>query len=322
MPKITDAMIHPELRRKAKRNPKKFSLLRTKVMKSLCGSLRGRHSKNMTYEQKYITRSDGSKLRLCVYSPLERKENVPGLLWLHGGGYSIGVPEQDDAYILRFVEASGCVVVSPDYTLSLDSPYPAALEDCYAALLWLRDNGVAYGMRHDQIFVGGNSAGGGLAAAVSLYARDKKEVAIAFQMLLYPMLDDRPTASSTDNDAPVWDSVSNKAAWKLYLGDFYGGDVPIYAAPARATDYSELPPTFSFVGDIEPFHEETVAFVENLRNSGVPVDFKVYEGCFHAFDQMCPKTEIAKQATAFLMKSFNYAVSNYFVPKGASQNVF
>ena len=314
MPQITEAMIHPELRKKARslrRGSPSFSLIKTRLMKKLCQMLRGKHSDNLIYQQEYITRADGSKLRICVYTPLKRRENVPGLLWIHGGGYSIGIPEQDDAFISRFVEASGCVVVSPDYTLSLDKPYPAAFLDCYDALLWLRDNGTRYGMRPDQIFVGGNSAGGGLAAAVSLFARDKGEVP-AFQILLYPMLDDRPTESSADNDAPLWYTKVNDASWRLYLGDLYrSSETPIYAAPGRATDLSGLPPTCSFVGSIEPFLDETKSFIERLKENNIPVHFKIYEGCFHAFDQMCPDAEVTKDAIAFLMESFSYAVDNY-----------
>jgi acetyl esterase/lipase len=246
---------------------------------------------------------------------------VPGLLWIHGGGYLIGVPEQDDAYILRFVEASGCVVVSPDYTLALDKPYPAALEDCYQALLWLKQHGTEYGMRADQLFVGGDSAGGGLAAAISLYARDKGEVALAFQMLLYPMIDDRATGSSVDNNAPVWNSNDNDGAWQLYLRDAYRSDeVPMYAAPGRAEDCSGLPPAFSFVGSVEPFHDETVAFMDNLTRSGVPVHFRVFDGCFHAFDQMCSETKTAGEAVDFLMESFAYAKENYFAPQKSEQD--
>ncbi len=153
---------------------------------------------------------------------------------------------------------TGAVVVSPYYTLSVDKPYPAALDDCYVSLLWLKDNGERYGVRSDQIFIGGDSAGGGLTAALSLYARDKGEVNIAFQMPLYPMLDDRTTVSSSDNMAPVWNEKSNENGWELYLGGLYGmADVPAYAAPARATDYSGLPPTCSFVGSVEPFLDET-----------------------------------------------------------------
>ena len=318
MPRITEEMIHPELRKKSRalrKRPQSFSLLKTKVMKMLCRFLKGKHSKEMQYTQEYIARPDGSRLRICVYTPLEPKENVPGLLWIHGGGYSIGIPEQDDAFILRFVKASGCVVVSPDYTLSLDKPYPAALDDCYAALLWLRDNGAKYGMRQNQIFVGGNSAGGGLSAALTLLARDKGEVPIAFQIPLYPMMDDRPTESSTDNDAPLWFSAVNDGSWKLYLGEHYRSEsAPIYAAAARASDYTNLPPTCSFVGSIEPFADEAKTYIENLKACEIPTHFKVFDGCFHAFDQICPETEISKEAVAFLMESFDYAVTNYFAP--------
>ena len=312
-------MINPELRNKARslrKRKQRFSLQRTKLMKAMCRLLRGRHSREIAYKQQYITRTDGTGLRICVYTPLVKKENVPGLLWIHGGGYSIGIPEQDDAFILRFVKNSGCVVVSPDYTLSLDKPYPVALDDCYAALLWLRNNGAEYGMRCDQIFVGGNSAGGGLAAAVTLLARDKGEVKVAFQMPLYPMLDDRPTGSSTDNDAPLWFSEVNDASWRLYLSNLYRGEeIPVYAAPGRATDYSGLPPACSYVGNLEPFHDETVEYIKNLENNGIPVHFKVFDGCFHAFDQMCPDADISKEAVAFLMDSFTYAVKEYFSPQ-------
>jgi len=278
----------------------------TKVMIGRCKS-------DLCYEQVEISREDGSNLRLCVYSPREVKKNVPGLLWMHGGGYGLGVPEQDEAYIDRFIQASGCVVVAPDYRLSIDAPYPAALHDCYAALLWLKKHGHAYGMREDQIMIGGESAGGGLTAALSLYARDKREVAIAFQMPLYPMIDDRmglPSAMS--NDAPIWNSRSNYNAWKLYLGDkFMSEDAPIYAAPARAADLSGVPPTCTFVGDLEPFHDETVRYIQQLKSCGIPTHFRIFKGCWHAFDVLCPKSSCAKDATAFLMESFLFAVDNY-----------
>jgi acetyl esterase/lipase len=285
-----------------------------KVMYKLTTTMRGRHSGNLRYEQIYITRSDGTQLRVCVYTPMNPALSAPGLVWIHGGGFSVGTPEQDEkVYIKRFIDWGAGVVVAPDYTKSVEKPYPAALEDCYAALLWLRDNGTRYDMRPDQLFIGGDSAGGGLTAALSLYARDKGDVKVAFQMPLYPMIDDRPTASNTDNKAPVWNSKVNELGWRLYLGDLYGKpDVPCYAAPSRATDYSNLPPTFTFVGDIEPFYDEVVIYAENLRKHGVHVDFKVFEGCFHAFDMICPKTNVAKEAAALLKTVFQYAVNNYF----------
>lgn len=267
---------------------------------------------DVNFEEKYIEREDGTALRICVYSPKEKKENVPGLLWIHGGGYGLGAPEQDFSFVESFVKESGCVVVAPDYTNSLVAPYPAALNDCYSALLWLKENGEAYGMRSDQIFVGGNSAGGGLCAAVTLMARDKGEINIAFQMPLYPMIDDRMiTPSSQNNDAPIWNTKSNELGWKLYLGDAYGTDsVSKYAAPARETDYSGLPPTLTYVGDIEPFTDETLQYVENLKKAGVGVQFRLFEGCFHGFDLLSFTTP-AKEARQFLSEGFMYAVENY-----------
>ena len=161
--------------------------------------------------------------------------------------------------------------------------------------------------------VGGESAGGGLTTALSLYARDKGEVNIAFQMPLYPMIDDRMiTESARNNNAPVWNSNLNERAWKLYLGELYGKDVPMYAAAARATDYKNLPPTVTFVGDLEPFRDETIEYVENLKKAGVPVKFEVYKGCYHGFDIACPDADISKKAIKFFIESFKYAVNNYF----------
>ncbi len=269
-------------------------------------------TRGINYEEKYITGEDGNEVRICVYSPKEKKENAPGLLWIHGGGYGLGRPEQDFSFIQSFVDASGCVIVAPDYTNSMTAPYPAALNDCYAALLWLKENGADYGMREDQIFVGGNSAGGGLCAAVTLRARDEGDVNIAFQMPLYPMLDDRMiTESMQNNDAPIWNTKSNELGWKLYLGEAYQTEnVSKYAAPARETDYTDLPPTLTYVGTIDPFLDETTQYVENLRAAGVEVQFTTFEGCFHGFDLLSYSSP-AKEAKQFLVDGFMYAVENY-----------
>ncbi len=121
------------------------------------------------------------------------------------------------------------------------------------------------------------------------------------------------TESARDNDAPVWNSRSNSAGWRLYLGDLFGApNLPCYAAAAREEDYSHLPPTVTFVGDLEPFRDETVQYVANLRSAGVPVDFRLYPGCYHGFDQVCPQAEVSKQATLFLMTAFQHAVKHCF----------
>ncbi len=269
---------------------------------------------NMRVEEKWINRKDGSQLRICIFKPLEPVQNVPGILWLHGGGYALGSAEQAGTTANRLIEASKCVVIAPDYRLSTEAPYPAALEDCYENLLWMKSNAKKLGIRDDQLMVGGDSAGGGLAAALTLYARDKRQVAIAFQMPLYPMIDDRMTSnSSKDNNAPVWNSKSNYNCWKLYLGDLFGSaKVPYYAAPSRAKDLSNLPPAATFVGELEPFRDEVIQYVENLRTAGIPVDFQIFKGCYHAFEQVCPKAEISQKAISFIKNSFKHAAENYF----------
>lgn len=262
----------------------------------------------------WIPSSDGSRLRLCIYRLKGSPQDVPGILWMHGGGYLIGTPEQDHKYIKRLMQRKPCVVVAPDYRLAGTAPYPAALEDCYAALQWMKHHAPQLGIRTDQLFIGGNSAGGGLTAALSLYARDLGEVAIAFQMPLYPMIDDRmANPSARCNNAPVWNSKSNELGWKSYLGNLYGTpDVPAYAAAARATDFTGLPPTCTFVGTAEPFFDETVQYVKALQRAGVKVFFRQFEGCYHAFDRMAPGSQKAKQAIHFLLECYEYAVENFF----------
>lgn len=241
------------------------------------------------------------------------KEKTPGILWIHGGGYITGMAEM--IYISRainLVKKYGAVVVTPAYRLSWEVPYPAALEDCYAALKFLADHSDELGVNSSQIMVGGESAGGGLAAALCMYARDLGEVNIAFQMPLYPMLDDRDTDSSKDNHAPVWNTKRNHYGWKAYLGEHYGQDVAPYAAAARQMDYSGLPPAYTFVGDIEPFYCETLTYIENLKKVGIPASVDVYPNCFHAFDMLTPMRKISKQAAAKFEKQYLYAADHYF----------
>lgn len=274
---------------------------------------KGRGVEGLQISEEWIPREDGSMLRIVIYKPLHFKKEVPGVLWLHGGGYALGFPELFQDTYKRLMEASDCVVVAPDYRLSIEAPYPAALEDAYDALLWMRGHSAALGIRSNQLMVGGESAGGGLTAAVALYAREKGDVSIACQMPLYPMIDDRmKTESAKDNNAPIWNTRTNGWAWKLYLGALHEQDVPVYAAPARATDCRNLPPAITFVGDLDPFRDETMQYVEKLRKAGVHVDFELFEGGYHGFEMIHSKAEISRKAIAFFTRSFRRAVEECF----------
>ncbi len=265
-----------------------------------------------TVEKRKIA-SSGGNMKLLIFRPTAAKKessNTPGILWIHGGGYATGMPEM--AYFSRplaLVKKYGAVVVCPAYRLSVKAPYPAALEDCYSALLWMKEHAEELGFSPNRLAVGGESAGGGLTAAVCIYARDKGEVNIAWQMPLYPMLDDRDTDSSRDNRAPVWNTKRNKAAWKLYLKGLE--EIPSYASPARCEDYSLLPPAYTFVGDIEPFYCETLSYIENLRSAGVEAEVDVYQGWFHAYDMFFPFKPMAKKAIEKFEKMYLYAAENY-----------
>lgn len=274
--------------------------------------------KNYIVEKKRIS-STGRGIDILVLRPMKNarpKEKTPGILWIHGGGYRTGMAGM--IYMspaLSLVKKYGAVVVTPEYRLSTEAPYPAALEDCYSALKYLKEHTEALGVNDSQLMVGGESAGGGLTAAICMYARDKGEINIAYQMPLYPMIDNEDTESSKDNHAPVWNTRKNHSAWKLYLRGLEGKRVPAYAAPARQTDYAGLPPAYTFVGDIEPFYCETLTYIENLQKAGVEAKVDVYPNCFHAFDMMMPFSTVSKKAIREFEKQYCYAVKHYFAPQ-------
>jgi acetyl esterase/lipase len=259
----------------------------------------------------YLKRPDGTSMRVLVVTKKNHTAvNCTGLLWLHGGGYAVGLPEQDVPFANLFLAEDNCVMVLPDYTRSVDAPYPAALNDAYQTLVWMKKNAGSLGIRQDQIFVGGESAGGGLACALTLYARDKGEVNIAFQMPLYPMLDDRMTETSSHNASPLWDTKKNLAAWQLYRGE--KRVTSPYFAPARETNYKNLPPAFTIISDNEPFYAETKTYFDHLYHAGTEILLKEYPGCFHSFDINCPNTEASRNARKLETKVFRYAQKNYF----------
>lgn len=264
----------------------------------------------------YAVSADGRRVPLLILAPKERRAGVPGVLWLHGGGYMLGMKEM--VYMSRGVDLAerfGAVVVSPGYRLSIQKPYPAAIDDCYAALLWLREHAQALGVRSDQLMVGGESAGGGLCAALCIMARDRGEVAVAYQMPLYPMIDNLDTESSRDNHGRGWNTWENHIGWRLYLRAAAKEKVPPYAAAARETDYSRLPPAYTFVGDGEPFYCETLTFIDNLRRAGVEAECDVYHTDMHGFDMLDARTEMITLAIERFGRRFEYAAANYFAPQ-------
>ncbi len=273
----------------------------------------GKFPKDIQVEERYISGVDDNKIRILICYPKERKPNATGTVWFHGGGYAIGIPEIEFGYVRKMIRDTNTVVVLPDYRRSTEAPYPAAMLDCYETVKWVKYHAGELGINKDQIFIGGESAGGGLTAAVSLYARDQGEVNIAFQMPLYPMLDARMnTDSERDNDAPVWDYKANELAWNMYLKNMDRNAVSVYASPALAENYENLPPTYTFIGTIEPFYDETKIYIQNLKSSGVKARMDAYEGCFHAFDLFGAKTKVGKQASSRWLHAYQYATEHFY----------
>lgn len=264
-------------------------------------------------EKVKIPTEDGTR-KAIVLKPLEPKPNAPGVLWIHGGGHVTGMKEM--VYSSRAVDMVvkyGAVVVSPGYRLAWLHPFPSGLNDCYATLLWMKEHAEELGINPSQLFVGGESAGGGLAIATCLLARDRGEVNVAYQMPLYPMIDNLDTDSSRDNKNKVWNTKTNHFAWRLYLrGDAKSEDVSPYAAPARETDYSGLPPAYTFICTDEPFYDETVAYIEGLREAGVHAEMDIYEGFYHAFDLFEEDAPETQQAIESVNKHFAWAVESCF----------
>ena len=250
--------------------------------------------------------TEAGRMKAWILYPKEADGPVPGILWIHGGGYMLGGSYMVDMSCGKLLAKEyGAVVVCPDYRLAGKAPYPAALEDCYTALVWMYENADELGIDRKRIIVGGESAGGGLTVAVCLYNRDKGSVPVAMQVPLYPMLDCEDTESSRDNHGKVWNTKRNHWGWKHYLGEQYGTDsVSKYASPARETDYSELPPCYTFVSDGEPFYAETLTYVKNLQTAGVDARVDVFHGNTHAFDMLFPRWAASKAARARLCEEF------------------
>ncbi|WP_219993277.1 alpha/beta hydrolase [Cryobacterium arcticum] len=219
-----------------------------------------------------------------MYRPASATGEIPVLVWMHGGGMILGNHLSEEDSNVAFARELGIAVVSVKYRLAPQSPAPAAVEDCYAVVEWLVANAPDLAVDPQRIALGGASAGGGLAAATALLAHDRGRIHPAFQLLVYPMLDDR-TVLRTDLDtthARFWRPKSNRYAWSAYLGEEPGAvAVSDYAAPARRTDLSGLPPAWIGVGTLDLFHAEDVDYAERLRQAGTSVDLVVVEGAFH-----------------------------------------
>ncbi len=293
---------HPDLRNIARVLPRSILSRRTlPILRAVGGLAAWRRSfPGLIVDDVHVPGLAGAPLvRVRTYrasSPSESR--APALLWIHGGGLVLGTPAQDDALMSAWARDLGLVVVSVEYRKAPEHPYPAPLDDCVAALRWLR-------AREDvdpaRIVVGGASAGGGLAAALALRLHDEGAPPPLLQLLVYPMLDDR-TAVRPDVDGArhrLWSQADDLFGWSAYLGRSPGDDdVPDHAAPARRADLRGLPRAWIGVGSCDLFHDEDALYARRLQEAGVGAELHIVDGAFHGFDAVMPRAPVARDFRA------------------------
>lgn len=276
---------HPDLHRVARFTPRQLVGRHTFPLVRAWFAVSARTS-HTARDVEVLTLTSGVGVRL--FRPIGVPEPGPALLWIHGGGYVVGNAQRDDRLCRRFSRDLGITVAAVDYRLAPEHPFPAPLEDCYSALRWLTGLPAVH---RDRVAIGGASAGGGLAAALALLARDRGDVTPAFQLLVYPMLDDRSSSLPANPRYRLWNARANRFGWKAYLGD---AD-PQLAAPGRRDDLSGLPPAWIGVGSHDLFLNEDLAYARRLANAGVPCHVEVVEGAFHGFDLVAPNAQVSQE---------------------------
>jgi acetyl esterase/lipase len=247
---------------------------------------------------------DNRVIWVRTYAPTKSAPLKPGLIWMHGGGLLLGRCDQDEKLLRKICKTAGCFVVSVNYRLAPEYPYPCATVDARAALHWLHEIARAVGVSPSRIVVGGASAGGGLAASIAISESKQGNSTIAKQILIYPMLNnktaDRPETAST----LIWSQEDNTLAWKHYLPNLLPNEeAPLAAAPGTIKDAKGLAPAFIAVGDIDLFFLESLNYATSLVNSGVGLDMQVYRGAFHGFLSVAPHTLAGEQCFTAIVQA-------------------
>ena len=247
-------------------------------------------------------------ITMRVYRPVDATGTRPGIYFIHGGGMVLGNMDGEDPVASMICERVDAIVVSVEYRLAPEHPYPAPVEDCYAGLAWMARNAAELGFDPDRLAVYGGSAGGGLTIATSMLARDRGFPALRFQMPIYPMIDDRNETPSSHEitDIGIWDRSANIEAWQWYLGS---GEPDQYAAPARAEDLAGLPATFIDVGTVDLFRDEDIAFATRLMQAGVPTELHVNPGAYHAAEMLAPEAPLSERIWARRIEALRSALA-------------
>lgn len=258
------------------------------------------------YVQEEFIKAEGFEIRALVYTPENEKNDRPALFHTHGGGFVIGSPEDFDARNQLLCKELGAVIVATSYRLAPENIFPAAIEDSYTVLKWLFKESSSLGVDPNKIAIYGESSGGGLAASLAIMVRDRKELNIRHQFLIYPMLDDRTSVNPNPNPYAgefVWTNSKNYYGWKSLLGKEPGSeDVSPYAAASRLQEMKGLADTSIFVGALDLFVDENIEYAHRLIRAGIPTELHVYPGGFRGFDSIAD-ADISKQFSLDLIRA-------------------
>ena len=250
---------------------------------------------------------------VIVSIPKKAQRPMPALLWIHGGGYVLGSAKADQPQAMKIASQVGCAVVSVEYRLAPETPFPGPVEDCYAALKWLSAQADKLDVDVNRIAIGGASAGGGLTAGLGLLARDRGEIPLVFELLIYPMLDDRTVSASEPHPYTgefIWTADANRFGWESLLGQEPGSPgVSPYAAAARAESVDGLPATYLCVGSLDLFLEEDMEYARRLIRAGVPTELHVYPAAYHGFN-MAVEAQVTQAFERDYMNALRRALSS------------
>jgi len=281
------------------------------ALKEMASQVAVSSTEAVSVENTYFKNSEDIDIQLRVFSPKKLGNNLPCIYWMHGGGTISGLPEQEDSTLYNLSLSVGCVIISVNYRLAPEHPYPKPINDCYEGLVYVAKNANMFNIDATKIAVGGGSAGGLLSTSCAIMAREHNGPKLVHQSLTYPMLDHRAISGSNQQitDVGIWDSGMNKYAFDCYLKDIKD-DIPRFAVPNLVGDLSNLPPAFIAVGTMDCLRDESIEYAQKLAASGVKTELHIYPGMPHIFDALAPESAAVKDFNAVRIAAFKRAFNN------------
>lgn len=241
---------------------------------------------NIEIDSRQIKGFENQEIEILVIKPRNIQGKAPCLVYCHGGGFFIEAAQVHKKMMFEYAEKANCIIVFPHYRVSLNNPFPTSLEDCYAAIKWTNDNAAMLGIDKNKIAIGGDSAGGNLAACVAQMALDRQEINLCFQLLVYPVCDHTLSTVSMQvfQDTPLWNAPSSKLMWDVYLKGKEINNLPKYVSPLQRTDLNGLPPTYLETAEFDCLRDEGLLYAQKLKDSNVQVELNQTKGTIHAYD--------------------------------------